>query len=62
MKIEQKEKEQKTKARLQLEIILKFEIVGAEQDQEHGLGQRREKQLEQKHSMNLHSSILVTVA
>ena len=27
--------------------------IAPEQDQEHGLGQRREKQLEQKHSMNL---------
>ena len=40
MKMDQKAKAQKTNARLQLEMIFKFVIVAAEQDKEHGLGQR----------------------
>ena len=52
MKMEWKAKAHKTNARLQPEMTMKFVIVAAEQDQEHGLGQRSQKQLEQKHSTN----------
>ena len=52
MKMDWKAKAQKTKAGLQPEMTMKFVIVAAKQDQEHGIGQRRRKQLEQKHSIN----------
>ena len=41
------------KVGLQLEMTKKFVIVAVAQDQEQGLGERRQKQLEQKHSINL---------
>ena len=47
-----KVKAQKTKGSLQLELIMKVVIIAAEQGQEHGPGQGRQKHLKQNQSMN----------
>ena len=45
------------KVGLQLETIGKFVVVATAQDQEQGLGERRQKQLEQKYSIKPPTSI-----